>query len=136
MKGFFTIFPVAIVFAFVSCNKEELPISENFIPINTCQSYTVDSKKLTLCLDSIIDDSRCPVDAVCIWQGMGVARFKLNAENMDHIITLATLKFAHYNRDTTIAGFKIELINLSPQSKVNKPVSYKDYVAEVNVTKL
>ena len=125
-----------ILFAFASCKKESAVFDENLIAINQCRSFTRDAISLTCCLDSVIEDSRCPIDAVCIWQGRGVARFKVNTQNTVHTITLATIKFTPFNKDTTLAGFKIELIGLSPYPDLKKPLRYKDYVAEVKITKL
>ena len=111
-------------------------MNENYIQVNKCQTYTIDNQNITLCLDSITQDSRCPIDVVCIWQGLAVARFNLKAQNKDHLITLATMKFAPYSRDTTIAGFKIEFIGLTPQTDTRKPFNYRDYIAEVKISKL
>lgn len=83
-----------------------------------------------------MQDSRCPVNAVCIWRGIAVARFKVNASNTEHTITLANWQFQSYIKDTTVAGFKIEFINLFSQTEAMKSFRYKDYVAEVKVTKI
>jgi hypothetical protein len=65
-----------------------------------------------------------------------VVRFKVNVSNAAHTITLATFKFTPYTQDTTVSGFKIELVNLSAQKEMEKPFGYNDYIAEVKVTKL
>ena len=137
MKYTITILFAAMLFVLVSCEKQEVVLlNENFIPVNECQSYAIDKQDLTVCLDSVTQDSRCPIDAVCIWQGIGITRFKFTTKNTDHLITLSTYKFHPYNKDTTLAGFKIELVNLAPQRELSKPFNYRDYVAEVNITKL
>ncbi|MBC7889276.1 MAG: hypothetical protein H7Z13_15470 [Ferruginibacter sp.] len=118
-----------------ACKKQTHPLNENYIPVNKCQSYTISGNTVTVCLDSVIQDSRCPADAVCIWQGIAAARFAVNTANTDHLIRLATTKLAGYNRDTTIAGFKIEFIALLPQNKLASPVDYNEYIAEVKITK-
>ena len=122
--------------AFVSCKKQPQTFNDNHIPVNKCQAFNRDGKILTCCLDSVIQDSRCPVNALCIWEGIAVARFKVSSQNTDHIITLATYKFPPYNKDTTVAGFKIEFINLLPKRELNKQFNYNDYVVELNVMKL
>ena len=136
MKFVGSIFIVMIVFFFVSCDKEPASLNENYIPVNKCQSYYQDGEKLTLCLDSIVQDSRCPINAFCIWQGVAVARFTVDTKNNDHVIELATAPLLQYNKDTIVAGFKIELINIAPHPEMGKPLHYDEYVAEVKVSKL
>lgn len=135
MKCSVSLLNVVILLAFMSCKKEPAPLNENQIPINKCQAFNRDGKLLTCCLEAVIEDSRCPIDVVCFWQGIAVARFAVSTQNTDHIITLATTKFPPYNSDTTIAGFKIEFISLSPERILNKPIKYNEYVAEVKITK-
>jgi hypothetical protein len=134
MKPSIYLICIVTLFFFATCKKNSLTLNENYIPVNKCQSYYNDS--FTCCLDSVLQDSRCPIYAVCIWQGIAVARFKVNTSNEAHSITLATWKFQSYVKDTTIAGYKIELVNLSAQKEIGKPFGYNDYVAEVKITKL
>jgi hypothetical protein len=134
MKFYTYLISISTLLFFAACKKDSLPLNENYIPVNKCQSYYNDS--ITCCLDSVVQDSRCPLNAVCIWQGIAVARFKVNTSNEAHSITLATWKFQSYIKDTTVAGFKIELVNINSQNEATKPFGYNDYVAEVKITKL
>jgi len=118
---------------FATCKKEAATPGKEYIPVNQCQSYYADS--ITCCLDSVLQDSRCPVNAICVWQGIAVARFKVKAPGTAHTITLATWKFQSYLKDTTVSGFKIEFVNLNGQNNATKPFGYNDYVAEVKVTR-
>lgn len=128
-------FAIALA-TFMSCTKEPSPISyRNLIPVNKCQSFDTTGELLTCCLDSVIQDSRCPIDAVCIWQGIAVARFTVSSKNENHVITLATSNFATFKRDTTLAGFKMEFVNLEPPNSMSNQPKYSDYVAEVRITK-
>ncbi len=122
------------LFMFATSKKDAVTFSENYIPINQCQSHYYGS--LTCCLDSVLQDSRCPIYATFIWAGIVVVRFKVDNSNAPHTITLATYKFPPYIQDTTVSGFKIELVNLSAQKEIEKPFDYNDYIAKVKITKL
>ena len=135
MKYIFYLLAFPITLSFISCKKEKVDNNQNNIGINKCKSFTIDSKTLTCCLDSVLADSRCPVNAVCIWEGITIARFKVSTANSNQRITLALRKFSSYNKDTTLAGFKIEFINLVPHGEANKPFNYSDYIAEIKVTR-
>ncbi|MEP7141902.1 MAG: hypothetical protein ABI707_03475 [Ferruginibacter sp.] len=130
-----------ILLAYVSCKKQPGPVNEknyapHYIALNKYQPVNMDGEILTCSLDSVIQDSRCPVNATCVWQGVAVARFKISRKNIQNTITLATFKFGEYDTNTTVAGFKIELINVSPYPELAIPHNYNDYVAEVKITKL
>lgn len=135
MKYWTSIIISILLLSFSGCKKEKTDSNENYIAINQCKSFTRNEQKITCCLDSIIEDSRCPINAVCIWEGRAVVRFKVSTQNTVHTISLATNKFTPYPRDTTLVGFNIELVNLIPQPEVNKSFNYKEYVAKVNITK-
>ncbi|MCW3091003.1 MAG: hypothetical protein JWP81_2072 [Ferruginibacter sp.] len=119
----------------ISCKKEPTLVSEDLIPVNDCRVFNLGGDLLTCCLDSVIQDSRCPENAVCIWQGVGVARFSVNMQSKEHFITLATDNVLHYRKDTSLAGFKIEMINLLSGKDLHVPFTYDQYVAEVKITK-
>ena len=129
-----------ILLAFVSCKKQSGSLKENYvpnyIPMNTNQSVDMDGTTLTCYLDTVIQDSRCPVNATCVWQGVAVARFRISSENTTNTIVLATTKFGEYDTNTTVSGFRIEFIDLSPYPELGKPINENDYVAEVKITKL
>jgi len=70
---------------FHSCsleNKVEVKVSSNdtmFIYVK--QKVLNDKYKFVLQLDSIIEDSRCPEGAECIWAGNAKAKFNLNVND-------------------------------------------------------
>ncbi|MEO6731807.1 MAG: hypothetical protein ABIN01_11380 [Ferruginibacter sp.] len=133
MKSLLSILVVLIIIS--SCRKQPPALNENFISVNKCQSFTKEGNTITCCVDSVIQDSRCPIGAMCIWQGIAVGRFLVKSNNENHVITLATSEFPPYTRDTIVAGYKIEFINLLPQKEISKSFNYDDYIAEVKVTK-
>ena len=126
---------VALCYSLISCKKEPAPLNPNYIPVNNCRSFSIGGKTLTLCLDSVIQDSRCPRNALCIWQGLAAGRFSASVEGENQVVTLATVKLTGYNNEAVVEGFKIEFIDLTPHAELNNPFSYNDYVAEVKVTK-
>jgi len=135
MKYAIYLLVVALCYGLVSCKKEPAPLNNNFIPVNNCRTFAIAGKTLTLCLDSVIKDSRCPLNALCIWQGFAAGRFSATVQNENEVVTLATVKWEGYNNEAVVEGFKIEFIKLTPQAELNKPFNYNDYIAEVKVTK-
>ena len=134
MKPTSLLFIIVMALTVFSCKKEPAALNENYVAVNQCKTFVRSSGAITCCLDSVIQDSRCPINAVCIWGGIGVARFTIKFKNENHVIELATQKFSNlYNKDTTLAGFNIELVNLSPHPELDKPLNYSNYIAELNI---
>ena len=127
----------AILVASASCKKQSQvqENTSNYLALNKLQSFALAGQTISCTLDSVVQDSRCPNLAVCVWQGMAVARFNVSLENTQQTITLSTTKIGEYDTNTTVGGFKIELIDVSPYPELNKPTDYKDYVAKINITK-
>ena len=126
---------IAVVVLITACSKTNSQLKEGYLPVTKCQAFNVGGGTLTVCLDSVLNDSRCPSNSICVWQGLATARFSVRENNKAHTITLATRNFGFYRRDTIVEGFRIEFINLGPQRKDETPVNYNDYIAELKVTK-
>ena len=84
-----------------------------------------------------MSDSRCPANAVCIWQGAGTATFSFTKNGDTHIFNLSTITMKpNYTKDTVIAGYKIEFIDLSPYpGTVADPIPDSQRKAELKITK-
>ncbi len=88
----------------------------------------------SLCFDSILNDSRCPDGAICVWEGNAKIRLKLS-------ITGIGYQFVELNTnvlpiDTTINHLNIALISLSPYPSLNKTIKPEDYKATLSVANL
>ena len=86
-----------------------------------------------ICLDSVLNDSRCPAGALCIWEGNAEVRFKFEKLNENPILfNLNT--YRSFTNDTIIDGYKFTLLGLSLSSMKDR-VSQKVYIAELLVQK-
>jgi hypothetical protein len=92
------------------------------IDLNTCESVTFGNEELTLCLNSVAD-SRCPVDATCIWSGTAITELTFKRKGQEHNFSLAIPPFASYRQEMNISGYTIKLINVypHPQTGINVP---------------
>ena len=130
--------PVAIVVMVHSCSKKDVELKEGTIEIavKRCGSGAIGSDNIRLCFDSLVADSRCPANAVCVWAGSALAKFSLTKNGESTSFNLATLKYGSYNKDTVIVGYKIEFVNLSPYpGTVSTPVPANQIKAEIKITK-
>ena len=126
--------------AFVnSCSKSGNKFKEGTIELklSDCENGNIAGDDLKLCFDAVVSDSRCPANAVCIWQGAATASFSFTKNGKTHLFNLSTITMQpNYTKDTVIAEYKIEFINLSPYpSTVADPIPDSQRKAEVKITK-
>ena len=118
------------------CVHEE---QENGLEITLYQCKPVFStSQVRICFDSLLSDSRCPANAVCVWQGFAAGKFSLSADGETYPFKLSTVDLPGlFPKDTVISGYKIEFINLSPYpGTVPGPIPDNVRKAELKVTKL
>ena len=77
-----------------------------------------------ICLDTVLSDSRCPSDVVCVWAGEAIARFKIEKYNGFPIF----IDLKEGAKDTLIDGYRISFVKLLPypaSAHQTKPEEYK-----------
>jgi hypothetical protein len=140
MKLLLSILLFITLTAFVnSCSKSGNKFKEGTVELklSDCESGNIAGDDLKLCFEAVVSDSRCPANAVCIWQGAATATFSFTKNSKTHRFNLSTIKMQpNYTKDTVIAGYKIEFINLSPYpGTVADPIPDSQRKAELKVTK-
>lgn len=88
----------------------------------------------SICFDSLLNDSRCPDDANCVWEGNAEIKLKL-------LITGLGYQYIKLNTnilptDTTINHLNIALIGLSPYPSLNMTIRPEDYKVKLSVANL
>jgi hypothetical protein len=126
--------------AFVnSCSKTGSKLKEGTVELklSECESGVISGDDLKLCFTTVINDSRCPANVVCVWQGTAVARFTFTKNNESSTFDLSTLDAPPtYDKDTVLMGYKIELINLHPYPQnAGNPIPDGQRKAELKITK-
>ena len=140
MKLFLTIFLFTTLTAFVnSCSKSGDKFKEGTIELklSDCENGIIAGDDLKFCFDAVVSDSRCPANVVCVWQGAATATFSFTKNKDTHRFDLSTITMKpNYTKDTVIAGYKIEFINLSPYpGTVADPIPDSQRKAELKITK-
>lgn len=94
------------------------------------ESITIDDLRLTF--RSVEGDSRCPIDAVCVWAGD--AEIALKIEQGTQTAT-AALHTTLEPKKTVWNGYTIAFAGLTPAPTASKPVNVADYRARIVVTR-
>ena len=141
MKTLFVILSMSIIAMAHSCSKSgDKKLTEGAtleLKFNESASGNIGGDNVRLSFDAVISDSRCPANAVCIWQGAATATFTFAKNGHDNRFNLSTITMPpNYIKDTIIAGYKIEFINLSPYpGTVSDPIPDSQRKAELKITK-
>jgi hypothetical protein len=90
--------------------------------------------KFYICMDSVVNDSRCPIGAMCFWAGMATVRFKFQKYNEAPIYFNLITQVPTYNYKI-IDGFRFTLIDLTPYPSLKNHKEQCGYKAKLVVTK-
>lgn len=109
----FTVFSMCILFS-ASCSKH-VDLSNFQVTVNLGEC----SKKMgsiSICLDSVLTDSRCPEGAVCIWQGTAIVKITLIESGNKHQFNMALKEYPSLGNssDTIIGRHRIVFTSLKP----------------------
>lgn len=121
-----------------ACNKQStetnnLPANSLAINVSNSSSITINNQNITVYLDSIVQDSRCPKDVVCVWAGVAECKLKLLLNNQSYTFKLGTLINSIYKKDTTINGYKFTLDSIIPYPSITSPHFYSEYKAYIKI---
>jgi len=88
--------------------------------------------ELRLTFRSVEGDSRCPIDAACVWAGDAEIALKIEQANRAAVAALHTMLEP---KKTEWNGYTISLVSLTPVRRAADAVNPEDYRAEVVVTR-
>ena len=140
MRSILIIGVISIASVWGACSKSGVKLREGTVELmfKNCTEGKISGTRQILCFDQLISDSRCPANAMCVWQGTAVARFSLtrNGEKYSFVLSILAMP-GTYNKDTTLFGYKIEFVNLTPYPGTTpQPVPAEQMKAELKITKL
>ncbi len=129
MKKLFLILLVS-AFVFSACNKTEDPDSFNFKTESKFQHGIMNQSSDSSLRFSIteINDSRCPSDVVCVWEGKADVKIVVESPTTGSIV-LSTFN----NRIDTVGNYSFELIDVSPHPVSTKTLTLDDYIVTLAI---
>lgn len=123
--------------AFISCEKNEkqstLGIRDS-LTIRTGELLENEEIHLTITMDSVTQDNRCPLIADCIWEGNAVVKFDVGYGGDHYKVFLNTA--ADYRNDTVVDIYRIELLELNPMRESFDTIEQNKYSAKIVVIPL
>ena len=82
----------------------------------------------------VTEDSRCPEDAACAWEGNAEVLLELIEKGATpRPFTLNTHE--PYGNEVNLQGYTISLYNLHPTQHTERTINPEDYIVELRVTR-
>ena len=104
---------------------EKIPLGREFT-LAPGQSAVVDDD-LRLTLKSVTDDSRCPVDVTCVWEGDAKVAVEVITPTPRAEHELHTS--ARFDREAKHGAYRVTLVKLEPAPRSTATISPGDYRA-------
>ncbi len=103
------------------------------VPFQLGFNQTVTIDRLQIKFANVIQDSRCPSDVTCIWQGQAkiIVNIKTNSQDLGNF----TLISGNDNKLTvqTFDHYYIQLMNIDPYPVSTKKIQLSDYVVNLKL---
>jgi hypothetical protein len=107
-----------------SAGPAKVPIDKEF-SLGIGQSASIDGEKLVIKFKAVLEDSRCPINVVCVWAGNGKVEFEvLDTDGQNKSVILNTEEEPKY---VTLKKHKLKLISLNPPRVDGVSISPGDY---------
>lgn len=101
------------------------------------QAVTLDGGGITLLFVGVPEDSRCPVDVVCVWEGNAVVALTATAGGEERDIELNTSPSPVAGpRQVVVDGYVVELLQLDPSPVSDRPIPGWAYRATLEVSRV
>jgi hypothetical protein len=91
------------------------------------QTLEFQGTDLSITFEELLEDSRCPEGATCVWAGNGRVSIKLN-ELQAEINTYLDPK------SIDLSDYEIKLLSLSPYPEINNEIEPEEYILEMMVS--
>ncbi len=132
---------LSLIFALACSQESELtfPYYQSVIiktePVIVRLKYkeaAIINRELNIKFEGVVSDSRCPIDAICIWPGDGEVKLCATTNNSSKEFTLRTDLFP---KKIFAGKYTIELKALYPAPKTTVRIMPEDYYVDIIIKK-
>lgn len=98
--------------------QETSVVSNNTVKIDLGKQVKIPNSKITLKFQEVTEDSRCPVDVTCVWEGIATVNIEaISGRNQTTNFSVGTRDFSAKNisKSFNFSGYKFTLKGVAPQ---------------------
>jgi hypothetical protein len=100
------------------------------LPLGKMATVTSNGARITF--NKVTDDSRCPLDVVCVWAGD--AKIEITIARDGSPADTRVVSITTPNNEVESGDLKIRLVGLAPAPRQSEPSARRAYVAQLVVT--
>ena len=100
--------------------------------LNYTSIYCNPEYEISLSFDSL-QDSRCPIGAMCIWEGNARIKLKIR-QSGESEISFWLNTHDSFLSDTVVNGIRYELIDVLPYPELDKEYQLDDYLLQMRIS--
>ena len=122
---------VILALSVIGCKSSTEPTSpsiEEEFRLKYGQSVKLKNEPLTIKFKSIVEDSRCPTGAVCVWEGNAKIVIQVSQQDVE-------LNSTFEPKEAIYQEYTIRLLAVNPYPKLNIELKPADYIITLIVTK-
>ena len=138
--GLFSIIVIILIAGCVKQIPQESAISANLdtpFQLEINQIASIDSNDIRIKFLNITEDSRCPSDVVCVWEGQATVVVNIVKNNQNLGDFSLTNRAAHEDLAMkNFDGYSIKLMKVDPYPKSTQRIDTSDYTITLIVSKL
>lgn len=109
--------PVLLLMSNCKTQSQTQTSGDNTLTIGINEKTTIPNSKISLEFKEIVEDSRCPVDVTCVWEGIAIVNMDATNGNQktNFQISNQNLEDKNITRSISVSGYKITWQQLKPQ---------------------
>ena len=107
-------------------------LEEEFV-LSPGETATVSGTNVRVTFERVSEDSRCPTDVNCIWEGDAVVVLKVKAEDQEATREVHTQGGASRSRQARAGNYLVTLVRLDPAPRSTGAIEPSAYRATLKV---
>ena len=89
----------------------------------------IPSEDLSIVFLNVLEDSRCPSDVTCVWEGQVRLSFEVSKD------TTAEILLANNDSSSVFGSYQIQLVDVKPYPTSTVTINPDDYIAVIKISK-
>ncbi len=133
-KRFKLLLPALFGMALTACNQEKFNLGMPFTLEEGDAMVAREDKMLEVYFARVVEDSRCPVNVNCIWEGEAVVKFAVSHAGMPEDTLTLTLRGGYRDlASSSIGPYNVSLLRLDPYPVADTKIKKGGYTAQLLV---
>jgi len=112
-------------------SSDVLPIPAD-VQLHLGETATLDGGELQVSLVQVEEDSRCPMNVMCVWMGRGLVRLRATVDGVDKGEVTASTNSGP-DPDAVVDRYVLSLTDLQPYPQAGQPQPLDQRVATIHV---